>query len=82
MLTRVSLQATEDNEMSLEEGEYIFFVLDYYNGGDLFKLITEGGCFRGNDAMVKKIFLQILDAVEACHKKGIYHRDIKPENSQ
>ena len=63
-----------------EEGRYVFFVLDYYSGGDLFKLITEGGCFRGNDEMVKKIFLQILDAVDACHKRGIYHRDIKPEN--
>lgn len=64
----------------VEEGKYLYFVLDYYNGGDLFKLITEGGCFRGNDEMVKKIFLQILDAVDACHSRGIYHRDIKPEN--
>lgn len=63
-----------------EEGKYLFFVLDYYDGGDLFKLITEGGSFRGNDEVVKKIFLQILDAVEACHNRGIYHRDIKPEN--
>jgi serine/threonine protein kinase len=32
------------------------------------------------DAMIKKVFCQIIDAVEFCHSYGIYHRDLKPEN--
>ncbi|CAO1616074.1 unnamed protein product [Parajaminaea phylloscopi] len=32
------------------------------------------------DSMIKKVFCQILDAVEFCHSYGIYHRDLKPEN--
>ena len=32
------------------------------------------------DIMVKKVFTQILDAVQYCHLNGIYHRDLKPEN--
>ncbi|KAL4253017.1 Aurora kinase [Abortiporus biennis] len=64
----------------MEDDSYIFLVLDFCSGGDLFKLITEGGRFCGDDYMVKKVFLQLIGAVEACHEQGIYHRDIKPEN--
>lgn len=32
------------------------------------------------DSLIKKVFCQILDAVDFCHSYGIYHRDLKPEN--
>lgn len=32
------------------------------------------------DMLIKKVFCQILDAVDFCHSYGIYHRDLKPEN--
>lgn len=32
------------------------------------------------DSTIKKVFCQILDAVDFCHSYGIYHRDLKPEN--
>jgi len=36
---------------------------------------------RGNmDDLIKNVFDQIIDAVEYCHRLGIYHRDLKPEN--
>ncbi|PCH45060.1 kinase-like protein, partial [Wolfiporia cocos MD-104 SS10] len=64
----------------VEEHFYLFLVLDYCSGGDFFQFLFEGGIPRGDDALVKKLFLQIIDGVEACHQMGIYHRDIKPEN--
>jgi serine/threonine protein kinase len=58
----------------------IYVILEYCPEGDLFFNITERGQYVGKDELAKKVFLQILDAVEHCHSLGIYHRDLKPEN--
>ncbi|KAK5169606.1 Serine/threonine protein kinase [Saxophila tyrrhenica] len=57
-----------------------YVVLEYCPEGDLFAKITDDGAYHGQDQMAKSVFLQILDAVQHCHAKGIYHRDLKPEN--
>ena len=64
----------------VEEQYYIFLVMDYYEGGDLFSAVIDRQSFSGNDARVKLGFVQLLDAVEACHEQGVFHRDLKPEN--
>ncbi|WVW79252.1 hypothetical protein I302_101219 [Kwoniella bestiolae CBS 10118] len=64
----------------IEEGEFIFVIMDFCDEGDLFGMITEKQRYLGNDYLIKKIFLQIIDAVDYCHRMGIFHRDLKPEN--
>ena len=65
----------KDNLVS-EEVSYI--VMEYAEKGDLVSLIEEKGNFTENEA--KKIFLQLLSAVQTIHQNGFVHRDIKPEN--
>lgn len=64
----------------IEDGGFIFLVLDYCPGGDLYNMVVERQAFCQNDALIKSVFVQILDAVRSCHDKGIYHRDLKPDN--
>ncbi|KAJ4161657.1 uncharacterized protein LMH87_007684 [Akanthomyces muscarius] len=64
----------------VHEVDCIYIVLEYCPEGDLFLNITKRGHYVGNDLLAKQAFLQVLDAVEHCHKLGIYHRDIKSEN--
>ncbi|KZT02154.1 kinase-like protein [Laetiporus sulphureus 93-53] len=54
----------------IEDEHYIFVVLNFCQGGDLFSAIAERKIFEGNDALVKKAFLQLIDAVHACHDHG------------
>lgn len=57
----------------------IFIITDYCEDRDLLNSIVRYR-FMGKDHYIRSIFLQILDAVEACHKIGVYHRDLKPQN--
>lgn len=78
------LASTHPNVVSIlkiiDYPDAIYVVLEYCPEGDLFYNITECGQYVGKDELAKKVFLQILDAVEHCHSLGIYHRDLKPEN--
>ncbi|KAJ1981909.1 Serine/threonine protein kinase [Dimargaris verticillata] len=62
--------------------EYVFMVMEYCPGGDLYDNIVNNPVFKGprHNGIVRRVFLQLLSAVEHCHRHGVYHRDLKPEN--
>ncbi|KAH9899224.1 kinase-like domain-containing protein [Cubamyces lactineus] len=64
----------------VEDYQYTYIVMDYCSDGDLFTQILHQRRYLGNNALIKEVFLQLLDAVEYCHSLNIYHRDLKPEN--
>ncbi|KAJ7584432.1 kinase-like domain-containing protein [Mycena floridula] len=76
--------ASHPNIVDLHEriykGDYIFVVLGYCNGGDLRMEIARKDVFYDKTDRVKDIMVQIIDALEHCHRNGVYHRDLKPAN--
>jgi serine/threonine protein kinase len=64
----------------IDNPDCVYVILEYCPEGDLFFNITECGHYVGKDELAKSVFLQILEAVDHCHRLGIYHRDLKPEN--
>ncbi|KAJ2004595.1 Serine/threonine protein kinase [Coemansia thaxteri] len=69
-------------ERMLHTHSQLFVVMEYCSGGDLYENISNNVYFKlpGNDALIRRLFLQLVSAVEHCHAHGVFHRDIKPEN--
>ena len=81
----ISLQLKHENIITYyeiyEDLQYISYVMDLGEGGDLFDFIV--GCPLGHlpADIVMDLLLQIFDEVDYLHtQKGIVHRDLKPEN--
>eukprot|EP00667_Euglena_gracilis_P008548 EG_transcript_8664 len=56
----------------------IFMVMEYVPGGELFEFLSRNGRIR--QPLARKLFQQIICAVEHMHHFRIVHRDLKPEN--
>ncbi|KAL2271699.1 hypothetical protein VTJ83DRAFT_1070 [Remersonia thermophila] len=64
---------------SFETDAHVFLVLEFCPRGDLYEAIRSGHGPLETEH-VRRFMLELVDAVEYMHSKGIYHRDIKPEN--
>jgi serine/threonine protein kinase len=62
----------------INAGSCVFFVYDLC-AGDLHSVIKKRTFFR-EDELIKRVIIQIIDALDFCHSRGVYHRDLKPEN--
>ena len=81
----ISLQLKHENIITYyeiyEDSQYITYVMDLGEGGDLFDFIV--GCPLGHlpADIVIDILIQIFGVVDYLHtEKRIVHRDLKPEN--
>jgi serine/threonine protein kinase len=64
---------------SFETQNHIYLVLEFCSNGDLYEAIRfDKGPLETEH--VRDFMMQLVNAVEYIHSKGIYHRDIKPEN--
>ncbi|RKP20326.1 Pkinase-domain-containing protein, partial [Rozella allomycis CSF55] len=61
-----------------ETNQEIILTTEYASGGELFDYIVAQHRLKEKEA--RKIFRQIVSAVDYCHANCIIHRDLKPEN--
>ena len=60
-----------------DENEYIM-VMEYVDGGDLFRALLKRGRFTERDCA--KVIQQVLLGLKILHENHVIHRDLKPEN--
>ncbi|XP_071703126.1 probable serine/threonine protein kinase IRE4 isoform X2 [Rutidosis leptorrhynchoides] len=63
---------------SFTSKDYLYLVMEYLNGGDLFSLLRTVGCLEED---VARIYIaELVLAIEYLQSLGIVHRDLKPDN--
>ena len=63
-----------------ESPNYMYFVMEYCPGTNLFTRLTSKTLARLTESQCKEIFRKLLMAINHCHHNNIVHRDLKPEN--
>ena len=67
-----------------EDETYLYFVMEYFKGGDLSKYLLNIKNSENNDKNLEKISAKIIkiiaQGVQYLNNFGIVHRDLKPEN--
>lgn len=61
-----------------ESEKYMYIVMEYCPGGDLFQKVVKQDKF--SEAEAATVMEEVLRAINHCHHLGIIHRDLKPEN--
>jgi NIMA (never in mitosis gene a)-related kinase len=65
---------------SFQERNSLYIVMEYVDGGDLEKRISQRGISRFQEHEVLFTFVQVLLPLAYMHERHIMHRDLKPQN--
>ena len=66
-------------EVVEQEDNYVL-IMEHASGGELLHYIRNADKHRLKESESRRLFRQIVSAVDYCHKNFLIHRDIKPEN--
>lgn len=59
-------------------GAYHYFVMEYVKGKTVYDDVSQGNVYPEDQAV--KIVIQIAEALQHAHERGLIHRDVKPKN--
>ncbi|XP_071441938.1 serine/threonine-protein kinase SIK3 isoform X2 [Hetaerina americana] len=62
----------------METEKMIYLVTEFASNGEIFDYIVEKG--RMSEEEARRVFRQIVSAVNYCHSMNVVHRDLKAEN--
>ncbi|KAI3654318.1 hypothetical protein MP228_001037 [Amoeboaphelidium protococcarum] len=63
---------------SFQDIDYLYFIMEYLQGGDFLSLLIQFDTFP--EEMAKFYAAQMILCLEEAHKLGYVHRDVKPDN--
>ncbi|EPR79696.1 Protein kinase C [Spraguea lophii 42_110] len=66
------------SQMTFQDDNYLYFLMEYFPGGDLLDLLTKDEVLK--EEVIKFYSAEALLALEELHKMGYIHRDVKPDN--
>ena len=72
------LNQVEMKGIIVNDPKYLYFVLEFIQGGELFTILRSQGNFPEEQA--KFYGAHIITIIEYLHSKNIIYRDLKPEN--
>ncbi|XP_021010222.1 sperm motility kinase 3A-like [Mus caroli] len=79
---QLMMMADHPNIISLlqviETKKNLYLIMELCEGKTLYQHIRKAGYLQEDEA--RKLFKQLLSAMNYCHNQGIVHRDLKPDN--
>eukprot|EP01135_Chromosphaera_perkinsii_P002633 Nk52_evm1s226 gene=Nk52_evmTU1s226 len=78
ILSQVDSVFTPNMYAAFRDDHYLYMVMDYFVGGELYSLLLQ--CKRFTENMARFYIAEIALALEYIHGLGIVFRDLKPEN--
>ena len=58
---------------------FLGIAMEYANGGDTFDYVVK--CRGIKESKARRLFQQLIIALDYCHRRGIVNRDLKLENT-
>jgi tRNA A-37 threonylcarbamoyl transferase component Bud32 len=65
---------------SIDNSKQLFLIMEYAQGISLHAYSKTKPCRKFPEIECRKIFRQVVSAIDYCHQRGICHRDIKMDN--